>query len=565
MAEEIEAWLDQLGLSAYAAAFRENDVDLRALPHLDQADLKELGVSLGHRKILLSAIASLNVAPAAPAEDRGEAERRQLTVMFVDLVGSTDLSGRLDPEEMRDVITGYQNTVAGVVTRFDGHVAKYMGDGVLCYFGWPTAHEDDAERAARAGLEVMRAMTGMQAPNGEALAARAGIATGLVVVGDLVGEGAAQEEAVVGATPNLAARVQGLAAPGQVVVAEATRRLLGDVFDLVDLGVHELKGVAGKTPAFAVAGERAVESRFEARSTKAVSAMVGRDNELALIRERWARAEGSEGQLVLLTGEAGIGKSRITRAVLDAVAERSHVRVSYQCSPYHADSSLHPAIQQLAFAAGFQPGDSNDDRLDRLEALIPAETAPLMAAMMGLEGEARYGPLGLAPADQRARTLQALVDQLLALAADRPALFIVEDAHWIDATTLELIELCLDQIADARILLLVTARPSFDHAFGGHPIVTRLALNRLGREQIRAIVGKLTGGKTLPEELVEEIASKTDGVPLFVEELTKTVLESGQLTETDTAFTLNAPLSHLAIPATLHDSLMARLDRLQPV
>jgi class 3 adenylate cyclase len=564
MADDIAAWLDGLGMGAYAAAFEANDVDLRALPHLDQGDLKELGVSLGHRKVILAAIAGL-AAPAPEPADRSEAERRQLTVMFVDLVGSTDLSGRLDPEEMRDVITGYQNTVAGVVTRFEGHVAKYMGDGVLCYFGWPTAHEDDAERAARAGLAVMSAMTGMTAPNGEPLAARAGIATGLVVVGDLVGEGAAQEEAVVGATPNLAARVQGLAQPGQVVVAEATRRLLGDVFDLTDLGVHDLKGVAGQTPAFAVAGERAAESRFEARSTAAMAAMVGRDNELSLIRDRWIRAEAGEGQLVLLTGEAGIGKSRITRAVVDAVAEAPHVRVSYQCSPYHTDSSLYPAIQQLGHAAGFQPGDSNDDRLDRLEGVATPDAAPLLAALMGLDGAARYGPLGLAPAEQRARTLQALVDQLLALARGRPVLFVLEDAHWIDATTLEMIDLCLDQIEDARVLLLVTARPSFDHGFGGHPIVTRLTLNRLGREQIRAIVAKLTHGKALPEELMEVIAAKTDGVPLFIEELTKTVLESGDLTETKSAFTLNGPLSRLAIPATLHDSLMARLDRLQPV
>ena len=491
--------------------------------------------------------------------------------MFCDLVGSTALSGSLDPEEMRDVIMNYQNAVAGVVTRFEGHVAKYMGDGVLAYFGFPAAHEDDAERAARAGLSIVEAMHGMRTPDDEPLTVRVGIATGLVVVGDLVGEGAAQEEAVVGETPNLAARLQGSVEPGQVVAAESTRRLLGDLFELDDLGRQAFKGIAEPVTAFAIVAERAAESRFEARQRGQLGAIVGRDQELALLLERWRQAKAGEGQVVLLTGEAGIGKSRITRSVIDAVADDQHIRINYQCSPYHADSALYPAIQQLSLAAGFTQDDPPDAKLDKLERLLGQATpdtrdvAPLFAALLGLAGEDRYGALGLAPQQLRARTLQALVDQLIGLAGGRPVLFVLEDAHWIDPTTLELLDLCLDRVGSARVLVLVTARPAFNHQLGGHPIVTSLTLNRLGREETEAIVGKITLGKTLPPELLADIAAKTDGVPLFIEELTKTVLESGMLREADNAYVLDRPLEALAIPTSLHDSLMARLDRMQPV
>jgi predicted ATPase len=446
-----------------------------------------------------------------------------------------------------------------------------MGDGVLCFFGWPQAHEDEAERAVRAGLAIMQAMASMKAPDGEALLARAGIATGLVVVGDLVGEGAAQEEAVVGEAPNLAARLQALAGPGQIVLSGATRRLLGDLFDLTDLGSQDLKGIAGPVEAFAVVGERALESRFEARSPTLLSPLVGRDQELALILERWRQAKAGEGQVVLLSGEAGIGKSRIAQGVIDTLDAEPHVRLSYQCSPYHSDSALYPTIQQLTRAAGILHDDGPDTRLDKLEILLSqgSEDArgvtPFIAALLGIEYEGRYGELGLGPQQQRSRTLQILVDQLIGLAGKKPVLFCIEDLHWVDPTTLELIELALDNMVEAPVLLLMTARPTFDHGVGGHPIVTRLALNRLGQSQIVAIAERITGGKSLPIDLLEEIASKTDGVPLFVEELTKTVLESGQLRETETAFELDAPLERLAIPSTLHDSLMARLDRLQPV
>ncbi|MHA1571774.1 MAG: ATP-binding protein, partial [Alphaproteobacteria bacterium] len=575
----IGQWLEGLGLGRYAGAFAENEITFDALPHLTQDDLKELGLPMGPRRIVSVAIGQL-AGPAAPTSpvsagkssgQRVEAERRQLTVMFCDLVGSTALSTRLDPEEMRDIILNYQKAVTAAVNRFDGHVAKYMGDGVLAYFGFPAAHEDDAERAARAGLSIVQVMRGMRTPGGEPLMVRVGIATGLVVVGDLIGEGAAQEEAVVGDTPNLAARLQGFAEPGQVVIAESTRWLLADLFELKDLGHQALKGIAAPVTAFAVLAERVIESRFDARRSGQLGAIVGRDQELALLTERWRQAKTGEGQLVLLSGEAGIGKSRITRGLIDTVAAGEHIRISYQCSPYHADSALYPAIQQLNRAAGFTQEDTLETKLDKLERLLgqaatyPTDVAPIIATLLGLDGVARYGALALTPQQLRARTLSTLCDQLTGLADKRPVLFIVEDAHWIDPTTLEFLDQCLDRIAGAPILTLVTARPVFQHSFGGHPIVTRLTLNRLGHEQTAAIVAKITGVKTLPPELLAEITAKTDGIPLFVEELTKTVLESGALRVTDDAYVLDQPLDTLAIPSSLHDSLMARLDRMQPV
>ena len=570
---DVAAWLRGLGLGQYEGRFRENEIEADVLPDLTEADLEKLGLPLGPRKRILKAIANLGEAPktsgaesrALPPEDA--AERRQLTVMFCDLSGSTALSARLDPEDMRHVIRAYQDACSGVVARYDGFLAKFMGDGILAYFGFPNAHEDDAERAVRAGLEIVGVVGALRTRTTEKLQVRIGIATGLVVVGDLVGKGTAQEQAVVGDTPNLAARLQGIALPGQVVIAEATRRLLGDVFDNTDLGGQSLKGIAGQPSAYGVIGERVAESRFEARASGAMSNMVGRDHELGLMLERWKQAKVGEGQLVLLSGEAGIGKSRLTRGMIDAISPEVHIRMSCQCSPYHSDSPLYPIIQQLTFAAGFRHDDDNDDKLDRLEKVLVGTESdrPLIAALLGLQTEARYGPLRLTPQQQRVRTMQALVDQLVGLSRGKPVLFVLEDAHWIDATTLELVEFCLDRVASARVMMLVTTRPNFQHGFGGHPIVTKLALNRLGREQMTSIVNRLTKGKTLPAELLDIIAAKTDGVPLFVEEITKTVLELGELRETVSAYQLAGPLSRLTIPSTLYDSLMARLDRLQPV
>jgi class 3 adenylate cyclase/predicted ATPase len=556
---DVSRWLLEQGLGHHAEAFAESGIAGDVLRDLTDADLKELGLNLGDRKRLLKAIAALPatlpapdqpeaVARSAPRVEARDAERRQLTVMFVDLVGSTTLSARLDPEDMREVIRAYQNAVAGEIARFEGHVAKFMGDGVLAYFGWPRAHEDEVERAVRAGLAITAAVGRLRDPAGEALAARIGLATGLVVVGDLVGEGAAQEQAVVGDTPNLAARLQGVAASGQVVIADATRRLLGSGFELRHLGEHDLKGVSEPVPVFAVTGELPVESRFEAMSGPMLLPMVGRDQELALLLERWTQAKAGEGQGVLLVGEAGIGKSRISRALLDVLAEEPQFRVRYQCSPYHTDSALWPVIQQLSHAAVLEPNEPIEARLDKLEMLLDRaggrEAAPLVADLLGLDGGERYAPLNLTPQAQRVRTLQVLVEQLLGLAARQPVLVVLEDAHWIDPTTLELVEHCLDRIADARVLILLTSRTDHQPALAGHPHVTRLTLNRLSRSGVVAIVARL-GGDRLSSDTVDAIIARTDGVPLFVEELTKTVLETNET----------------AVPASLHDSLMARLDR----
>jgi class 3 adenylate cyclase len=581
---DVEAWLLQLGLGQHLQAFRDAAIDGEVLRELSDGHPRELGLPLGHRLKLLKAIAELGsvsspsgsvarpnaAGDVADSSPPSHAERRQLTVMFVDLVGSTALSVRLDPEDMQAILRAYQNAVAAEIRRLGGHVARYMGDGVLVYFGWPKAYEDAAERAVQAGLAVVAAIGSVLTNHGERLTARVGIATGLVVVGDMAGEDSARED-VVGETPNLAARLQTIAEPGTVVIAAETRTLLGQTFDLEDLGQQALRGVPGPVRAYRVLREGRIGDHFEARHSLAPFPLVGRHQELALLQERWRQASAGEGQMVLLSGEAGIGKSRIAQALLEVVAAEPHTRLRLQCSPYHTDSALHPAIQQLELAAGFTLNDRTEARLDKLErmvseTLVDSEPAmPLVAALLGLDGAGRYRTLDLSPQQQRNRTLQALVSLLLGLANKQPVLFVVEDAHWIDPTALELLDLCLDQIVTARVLVLITARPTFAHGFGGHPIVTRLALNRLGREETAAIVDRLTDGKALPGVILDEIAAKTDGVPLFVEELTKTVLESGLLRATDDTFVLERPFSRLAIPTTLHDSLMARLDRLHPV
>ncbi len=584
----VRDWLDSLGLGEYADAFESNAVGWDTLRELDHELLKEIGVrAVGHRVQILKAIQSLATPAAAPdaveiplppaatpapaAGPGDDAERRQLSVLFCDLVGSTTLSASLDPEVTRRIILRYQDVCAGLIARFEGFLARFMGDGILAYFGYPQAHEDEAERAVRAGLELVRTVREIETPTGQSLSARVGIATGIVVVGDLIGAGAAKEKAVVGDAPNLAARLQGIAEPGQVLVSDATRLLLGAGFELADLGERELRGIARPMRLFAVTGERSADSRFEARHRGQLAAMVGRDQELALLLDRWRQAAGGEGQMVLLTGEAGIGKSRITRALTDSLASEPHTRISYQCSPYQIDSALYPVVEHLRRACGFTAQDTDDSRLDKLEELIAVGTsdaaadAPLFAALMDLDGVARYGALDMTPQQQRRRTLEALAAQPRGLATAQPVLLIIEDVHWIDPTTLELIELILDRIQDARVLLLATARPTFQHSFSGHPIVTHLALNRLGRSQIMGIVERLTSGAALPETLFEEIVKRTDGVPLFVEELTKTILESDVLRRAEDGYVLQGSLSEVAIPISLHDSLMARLDRLQPV
>ncbi|MFQ5973351.1 MAG: AAA family ATPase, partial [Alphaproteobacteria bacterium] len=573
MTDDIGRLLDKLGLGKHVRLFADNEIDVATLRYLGEDDLKELGLPMGPRKKLLAAIAEL--APAEPeatepAVAAREAERRQLTVMFVDLVASTALAATLDPEDLRDVIHRYQNAVAGEVARYEGHVAKFMGDGVLIYFGYPRAHEDEAERAVRAGLGIIEAV-GREMGAGKRLQVRIGVATGQVVVGDLVGEGAAQEEAVIGETPNLASRLQEVAEPGFVLVAPATYELLGGLFEVEELGAKSLKGFAEPVDCWRVLGERAVESRFEAARGGRLSRFVGRAQELSLLEERWTRARDGEGQVVLLTGEAGIGKSRLTRALMERLTGEPHTRLRYQCSPHHVNSALHPFIAQLEWAAGFEAGDGADAKRAKLETLLRqatddvGEILPLFGSLLSLPLKEDFATLELEPRRRRQLTFEALLDQLAGLAARQPVLMIFEDAHWADPTSLELLGQMVDRVQQAHILGVITGRPEFKPEWPGHSHVTMLTLNRLGRRQGAEIVADLAGGKALPEVVLDQIVARTDGVPLFVEELTKAVLESGLLEHAGERYVLKGELAPLAIPSTLQDSLMARLDRLASV
>ena len=584
---DVGGWLRNLGLERYEIAFRDNEIDAAVLPKLTAEDLKELGVVIvGHRRKILTAIEELSgppVAPAAVAQPDlaassapgraipDSAERRQLTVMFCDLVGSTELSARLDPEDMGDVIRTFQSSVASAAARFDGHVAKFMGDGALVYFGYPRAHEDDPERAARAGLSLMDGIRALPADRGAALEVRAGIATGLVVVGELMGEGEARERGVVGETPNLAARLQSLADPGEVVVAESTRRLLGGAFELRALEPRALKGFIAPVRAWAVVRENRNDSRFEASRAEAMTPFVGRDHEVALLLERWHDAAEGEGQVVLLSGEAGIGKSRILAALRERIGDEPHVAMRYQCSPHHANDAFYPIIGQIWRAADLAADETAAARLDKLEATVALsglhaeECMPYLASLLSIPTEGRYPALEMAPSELKERTVAVLIDLFVGLTRGAPLLALLEDAHWIDPTSLDLFGRIIDRSQGMRALMVATFRPEFAAPWLGRAHVTALSLNRFGRRHVVAMVDRVTSGKALPAEVLEQIVAKTDGVPLFIEELTKTVLESGLVREENASYVLATALTPLAIPSTLQDSLMARLDRLASV
>jgi class 3 adenylate cyclase/tetratricopeptide (TPR) repeat protein len=577
---KIDQWLEQLGLGRYAAVFSENDIDLDVLPDLSDADLAALGVSLGHRKKLLRAIAGLAEAgpdPAVPPTPTPRAaagpERRHLTVMFCDLVGSTELSTRLDPEDLRDVMQRFQECCVEVIGRYGGYIGNYIGDGILAYFGYPRAHEDDAQRAVRAGLgmvEAIAALNGAVPQPGIEMAIRVGINTGLVVVGD-IGTGESRDEmAVVGETPNVAARLQGLAEPGSVVVGASTYRLIEGLFVCEDLGALEIKGVRTRVPAYRVR-EPTGASRFEATTTRGLTPLVGREDEVRLLLSRWRQAKEGEGQVVLLSGEAGIGKSRIIQSLRERLQDEPRVNLHYFCSPFYSSSALYPALDQLERAADFRRHDPPTVKLEKLEALLaqasprPAEAAALLAPLLAIATEGRYPPLDLTPQRHRAKVFTTFLDQLVGLAERDPVLMICEDAHWIDPTSIELFQQIVDRVQRLPVLLVMIFRPDFAPPWSGYPHITSLSLGRLGHRQAAAMVERVTGGKPLPFEVVEQIVARTDGVPLFVEELTKTILESDLLVDAGGRYALTGPLPALAIPTTLHDSLMARLDKLAPV
>jgi class 3 adenylate cyclase/tetratricopeptide (TPR) repeat protein len=499
------------------------------------------------------------------------AERRQLTVMFCDLVGSTALSVRLDPEEMRELIATYRKCVTDSVARFEGFIARYLGDGVLVYFGYPQAHEDDAERAVRSGLAAVAAVDALETRTGIRIRAHVGIATGLVVVGEQIDAGGIRERDAIGETPNLAARLQDLAAPGEVVIAASTRRLVGRMFDCRALGSVEVKGLPKPVAAWQVQGVAVGVSRFEALHAGALSQLVGRQEEIELLLRRWHQAKAGEGRVVLLSGEPGIGKSRIAESLLVRLKGEPHARVRYFCSPHHTNSALYPFIVQIERAAGFAPTDAPGARLDRLAALlnptarhVPQDLA-LIAELLAVPPDGRYPALEVSPQQKREMTLTALLSQLEGIAAHKPVLIIFEDAHWIDPTSLDLLDRTVARVADLPVLLVVTYRPEFQPTWVGQPHVTMLPLSRLGRRDGAGIMAGITKGKALPGVVVEQILARTDGVPLFIEELTSTLLESGLLRETAYRYELDGPLPPLAIPATLQASLVARLDRLASV
>lgn len=578
-------WLRAHCFEQYEKIFVENDVDLPALKLLNESDLAGLGISLGHRKKLLHALAALdasatNSAAPAPSPSTGAdnattaaaaGERRQLTILFCDLVGSTALSRALDPEQLRELMHRYQSTCGQIVQRYEGHVAQYLGDGLMVYFGWPRAHEDDAERAVRAALEIAAAVAAI--PASAALQVRSGIATGPVVVGETGNGDASVPRVAVGGTPNLASRVQGLAGPGQVVIAPSTRKLLGTSFELKDLGLHALKGIVDPVQAWQVISVGSSDGRFDAaRGAGGITPLVGREEEMSVLTRRWGSALESEGQIVLICGEPGIGKSRIARAMRDRLDPGEYIRMTVQCSPFHAQSALYPLIDHLERAAGFGREDRPEDRLDKLERLLEplhdtaafAEMCALLAALLSLPLD-RYPPLEYSAQKQKEKTLQALSDYIASQSRRAPVLLQLEDAHWLDPTTQEFLDLFAARIANLRLLLLMTYRPEYVPRWTGEPHVSVLTLNRLNRRLGTELTTRAAGGKRLPQEVLEQILAKTDGVPLFVEELTRTMIESGYLVDRLDHFELTAPLPDLAIPSTLHDSLMARLDRLAPV
>ena len=575
----VEEWLNGLGLGKYAEVFAANDVDFRALPNLDSADLQELGVSLGHRKILLKEIAQLHEggrrgnapAPATSAAgatqpEPGEAEAprettpdlRLLSVLFCDMVGSTTLSSRLTAEEMHDLITLYQDTVAGAVTRFGGYVAKFLGDGVLVYFGWPLAYEDHAERAIRAGIAAVAGVAQLKTPTGAPLQARVGIATGRVVVGDLARGGVLERGQVAGDTPNLAARLQSIAEPGQIVVAGATQRLAGHAFDFEALGSRELKGFDDRVPIFAVRSESKVESRFDAARGGVLSKFVGRSSEIGLLLERWELAKSGQGQAIFVTGEAGIGKSRLTEALLERIAEEPHEKIRLQCSPYHTTSAFYPVIRRLSLVAGLAADDDAAARAEKLHRLLatygedPAICGPVYAELLSLDLGDGFDLPEQSAQQRKELTLRTIANRPFLAARRAPVLLVVEDAHWIDPSTGELLREVITRMHAAPIYCVVTHRPEWSADWAsGHSHVTNLTLGRLTKQQMRELIESRLDG--VSDKLVERIAARTDGVPLFIEELTRSILESGE-----------GSSEHIHIPDSLQGSLMARLDRLPP-
>ncbi|HMF20778.1 MAG TPA: adenylate/guanylate cyclase domain-containing protein [Pseudolabrys sp.] len=566
-------WLASIGLREYADRFVANAIDPSVLSELTEQDLRDLDIPLGHRRKILKAIAdsaaqssAVSTYPSAGVEG---AQRRQLTVMFCDLVGSTALSAKLDPEDMREVISTYQSCIAETVSHHNGVIARYMGDGALVYFGYPRAHEDDTEQAVHAALALLDAVPRLQPGVDASLQICIGIATGTVVVGDvLTTEAGVREHAVVGDTPNLAARLQSMAQPGSAVVCANTRRLTDGYFEYLELGASMLKGWAEPIHVWQVVRSTGVKNRFEAQHQNKIMPPLGRDEEIEMLLRRWRAAKRGDGRAVLLTGEPGIGKSHIAVALNELLSADPHITLNYYCSSHHQNSTLFPYIGQLERAAGFERADSHTVRIAKLTSALAGQSATaiaLLGNLLSLPLDPRHPLPDAGPQKRKEETLAAFSEQLSQLAARQPVLMIFEDVHWIDPTSLELLAHTVERLPGLRVLLLMTARSEFTPPWPGHAHVSTLPLTRLSRHDGAALVERVTGGRTLPEEVLKQILVRTDGVPLFVEELTKAIIESGQLKERGGQYILEHPLPSLAIPATLNASLMARLDRLASV
>lgn len=587
--QSIKHWLAELGLEQYGPAFESNDIDMQVLPTLTDADLQELGVTLGHRKRMRLALQSSQapmelptaLASAPPIESiTAEGERRQVTVLFCDLAGSTALSNHLDPEDYRWIMSRYHETVVAAVQRFDGFVQQLQGDGVVAYFGYPIAHEHEADRAIRAALAIVDAMAQLDVGSAQRLQTRIGVASGLVVVSHVL----AKDKAAVGETPNLAQRMQTVAEPGEIVVSERTKNLASGAFEYEDGGTHALKGIPGLQRVWKVMGLSAAASRFEAAARAGLTPLVGRKQEIGLLLDRWELAQAGEGQVILLQGEPGIGKSRMLQAFRERVGKKSEIAtLQYQCSPYYTNSALYPIAHHLERALRFERDDTVEQKLDKIEqyllttapdAIASAQAATiarsrtdcsLLAKMLSIPCDDRYGPLQISPQRQKDDTVRLLVDLVAEISRRQATAILFEDAHWADPTTLEMLGTLIDRTETLPLLVLVTHRPEFAPPWRAKQQVKPISLARLSRSQSMNLVLGVAGSKPLPPDLVSQIVDKADGVPLFLEELTKAVLESGVLSDQGDRYEYTRNAERLALPSTLHDLFMARLDCLIPV